>query len=293
MPTWRLHALLLIAAPIGAFGGPAVLLSLALVLLALVAAAVDWYLARDIRDVSAQRILQTDKLSLGDWNPVRLELTSNAQRVHHIEVRDLPPIDFKLDTYAPMFRATVRPGASATMTYRVRPPRRGDATFGDLYIRTLGPLRLMHRQRRLSGSAQHVRIYPSLRELRRFDLLVRRGLEAQPVGRPVRRPGASTEFERIREYVAGDEFRRVNWKATARRGQPMVNQFEAERGQNLVIMLDAGRAMAALAEEPATDELQADAGPILTKLDYALNAGLLLAYAASRWGDRVAIEAYT
>ena len=72
--------------------------------------------------------------------------------------------------------------------------------------------------------------------------------------------GASTEFERVREYLPDDEFRRINWKATARRGQPMVNQFEAERSQNLVVLLDAGRAMSALAERESADEDDAEPG---------------------------------
>jgi uncharacterized protein (DUF58 family) len=134
-------------------------------------------------------------------------------------------------------------------------------------------------------------VYPNLRELRRYDLMVRRGLETQPVGRAVRVPGASTEFERLREYLPDDEFRRINWKATARRGQPIVNQFEAERSQNLVVLLDAGRSMAALAEPEASSD-DADLDPGLTKLDYALNASLLLAYVASLRGDRVALLAY-
>ena len=127
--------------------------------------------------------------------------------------------------------------------------------------------------------------------------MVRRGLETQAVGRPVRAPGASTEFERLRDYVPDDEFRRINWKATARRGQPIVNQFEAERSQNLVILLDAGRSMAALAEARGRGQCldgderdDLDAG--LTQLDYALNAALLLAYVASMRGDRVALLAY-
>jgi uncharacterized protein (DUF58 family) len=189
----------------------------------------------------------------------------------------------------PIFTTHVSPSGVETLTYHVRPPRRGDATFGDLYLRVEGPLGLTRRSFRQRNTAQPVRVYPNLRELRRYDLMVRRGLEAQPVGRPVRVAGASTEFERVREYLPDDEFRRINWKATARRGQPMVNQFEAERSQNLVVLLDAGRAMAALAER-GSDEEDADSG--LTKLDYALNASLLLAYVASLRGDRVALLAY-
>jgi uncharacterized protein (DUF58 family) len=124
-----------------------------------------------------------------------------------------------------------------------------------------------------------VKVYPNLLDLRRYDLLVRRGLMADAGTRVARRFGPGTEFERLREYVPDDEFRRVNWKATARRGVPISAEFETERSQTVIVMLDAGRLMAAVADG-------------LTKLDHALNAGLMLAYAASLRGDRVALLAY-
>ena len=290
MPTPRLFALLLLAAPVGAAGGPFVLLAIAIALLAVAAAATDWLLAADGRRVRATRLLASDKLSLGDWNPVQLRLDNTTGRTQHVRLRDVPPPTFAIDRAAPLFATHIAATSTTTLEYRARPPRRGDATFGDLYLRVTGPLGLVERTFRQHGSAQPVRVYPNLRELRRYDLLMRRGLEAQPAGRPVRVAGASTEFERVREYLPDDEFRRVNWKATARRGQPMVNQFEAERSQNLVILLDAGRAMAALGTRP-TDDGATDAG--LTKLDHALNAALLLAHVASQRGDRVALLAYT
>jgi uncharacterized protein (DUF58 family) len=294
MPTARLLALLLIAAPIGAVGGPLVLLAVALVVLAFVAACVDWVLAHDGRHVSVSRVLSTDKLSLGAWNPARLEIYNGSARRQRLLIRDQPPPAFTLDAAAPLFTCEVSAAAAATLTYHVRPPARGDAVFGDLYLRTDGPLGLTRRSFRQRGTASPVRIYPNLRELRRYDLLVRRGLEPQPAGRPIRVAGASTEFERVREYLPDDEFRRVNWKATARRGQPMVNQFEAERSQNLVVLLDAGRNMAAVADapRPLTDPPDDNHSPRLTKLDHALNAALLLGYVASLRGDRVALLAY-
>jgi uncharacterized protein (DUF58 family) len=278
-----------LAAPFGAAGGPLVLVAGAVVVLALIAAVTDWMLASDGRRVRARRVLASDKLSLGAWNPVQVELSNITARVQRVMVRDLPPPSFLVDVPATVFKVAVPAEASRTLSYRVRPPRRGDASFGDLFVRVDGPLGLVRRAYRQVGSAQPIRVYPSLRELRRYDLLVRRGLEIQPLGRPVRVAGASTEFERVREYLPDDEFRRINWKATARRAQPMVNQFEAERSQNLVVLLDAGRAMSALAERESDEE---DAEPGLTKLDYALNAALLLVYVASMRGDRVALLAY-
>ena len=291
MPTLRLFAVYLLAAPFGAAGGPLVLVALAIVLLASAAGATDWLLAADGRRVRATRILASNKLSLGGWNPVQLQLENATPRVQRIKVRDLPPLAFGLDPPPAVFETTLQAGTTTTLHYHVKPPRRGDAAFGDVYLRVDGPLGLMRRAFRQRGTAQPVRVYPNLRDLRRYDLLVRRGLEARPVGRPVRIAGASTEFERVREYLPDDEFRHINWKATARRGQPMVNQYEAERSQNLVVLLDAGRAMAALAEPPTREDDARDAG--LTKLDHALNAALLLAYVASQRGDRVALLAYT
>jgi uncharacterized protein (DUF58 family) len=290
-PTWRLFVWLLLAAPLGAAGGVMALASLLLVLLGLLAASVDWLLAGDVRRLRIKRHV-ADKLSLGAWNPVRIQLANETDRQLRLDIRELPPAEFELDPPLPVFACRLAAGGSETLTYRVRPPRRGDARFGELYVRADGPLGLVRRQRRVVGSQAGVRVYPNLRDLRKYDLLVRRGLEAQPGGRPVRVPGASTEFERVREYLPDDEFRRVNWKATARRGQPMVNQFEAERSQNLVVMLDAGRAMAALADPPGGDAGTATPDG-LTRLDHALNAALLLAHVATQRGDRVALLAYT
>lgn len=289
MPTGRLYVALLVAAPLAALGGPFVLLAVAIGLVCLMATLVDWLLVRDGGQVHALRRLASDKLSLGDWNLVELHVTNASARRQRVMLREQPPVGFEVDPPRVLFRVALETGA-ATISYHVRPPRRGDASFGELYVRVEGPLRLVRRTFRQSGTAQDVRVYPNLRELRRYDLLVRRGLETQAAGRPVRVAGASTEFERIREYLPDDEFRRINWKATARRGQPLVNQFEAERSQNLVLLLDTGRSMAALADPPSDDPHES--APGLTKLDRALNTALLLAYVASSRGDRVSLLAY-
>ena len=297
MPTRRLFLALLLGAPLGALGGLAASGAVALVGLALLAAVVDWLLAGDASRVTAQREVQ-EKLSLGAWNPVRLVIGNATGRGVRVEVRDVTPPDFEGAPTSPTFQlARVPARGEASLAYRVRPRHRGDYRFGDLHLRVDGPLGLVRRQRRLAGTARDVRVYPNLRDLRKYDLLVRRGLLLDAGARAVRAPGASTEFERLRDYLPDDEFRRINWKATARRGKPIVNEFEAERSQNLVIMLDTGRLMAARADAPTDEEadaLTAKESPVgLTKLDYALNSALLLAYVASLRGDRVALLAYT
>jgi uncharacterized protein (DUF58 family) len=297
VPTLRLLGALLLAAVIAALGGPAVLVAIALVLVTIGMAALDAYLAAQLQPFVRVRREAANKLSLGAWNPVCLHVETPAGRPLALTLRDVPASDWRLDVAAPVFNLNL--SGRASPGYHVLPTQRGDAEFGDLFVRAEGPLGLVRHQWRASGTRQAVRVYPNLRELRKYDLLVRRGLQVQPGARALRVAGASTEFERVREYVPDDEFRRVNWKATARRGQPMVNQFEAERSQNLVILMDAGRLMAARADAPTTDEAdavlasQASAGVTLTKLDHALNAALLLAYVAALRGDRVALLAYT
>ena len=290
MPTWRLLAVLLAAAPFGALGGPWVLLALAVALAGVIAASVDWLLTADGRHIQLERQLASDKLSLGAWNPIELHIHNATGRFQRIHLRDQPPPGFPTDHPRQIFQRRLKPGEAQSITYHVRPPRRGDATFGALYLRVEGPLRLTRRTFTRANSSQNVRVYPNLRELRKYDLLAKRGLETYAASRPLRVVGASTEFERVREYLPDDEFRRINWKSTARRGHPLVNEFQAERSQNLVIMLDSGRSMAALADAPAEDEHGGSAA--LTKLDRALNTALLLAHVASQRGDRVALLAY-
>jgi len=291
----------LLTAPLAALGGVTGIgrsVAALLFLLVAVAAVIDWWLARDVRLVAAERMVE-DKLSLGEWNPVALTLASSLGRTLRAELRDVPPPDFESDDPAVTStgqRLTVPPQGTAAYAYRVRPRHRGNYAFGPLHLRIEGPLGLARRQRALTASAQNVRVYPSLRGLRRYELLVRRGMAQEAGLKAIRVPGASTEFERLREYVPDDEFRRINWKATARHGKPIVNQFEAERSQNVVLMLDAGRLMGARADLPVTDEgqqlVEGEIASGLAKIDYVVNAALLLAYVAGLRGDRVSLLAY-
>jgi uncharacterized protein (DUF58 family) len=307
VPTRRLFLLLLVAAPLAAFGGAATALAVLLALALLLAAFADWRLAGDVSRVVARREV-ADKLSLGAWNPVRVVLDNRTSRALALEVRDVYPPDFRVrlgdrelepgsDVVVPgRLGRPLAPGAETAVVYRVGPRQRGDYAFGGLHLRATGPLGFVRRQHAVPDGAAGVRVYPNLRLVRRFELLARRGMTLEAGQRARRVPGASTEFERVREYGPDDEYRRINWKATARRGKLVVNQYEAERSQNLVLMIDAGRLMAARVDAPEGDpsgaltEGEVPAG--LAKLDHALNAALLLSYVGTLRGDRVALLAY-
>ncbi len=237
----------------------------------------DWRLAPKPHDWDLIRSHE-ERLSLAAWNriAVAIRLRSMLRRAD-VWLRDEPPATFAVQE-APILATQVRPGQETTVAYHVRPSRRGDYTFGDLYLRWSAPLGLVRRQARYPA-ASPVRVYPNLADVRAYDLVVRRNRIWELGLRPARVLGAGSDFERLRDYVPDDEYRRINWKATARRGKPISAEYQTERSQNLVALLDIGRMM----RSPVGD---------VDKLDYAINAVLLLAYVATRKGDRVGLLAF-
>jgi uncharacterized protein (DUF58 family) len=162
--------------------------------------------------------------------------------------------------------------------YHVRPVRRGDYQFGDLNLRWRGPLGLIIRQGRVKASML-VKVYPNLLDVRRYDLLLKRNRLQEMGLRHSRQFGQGTEFERLREYLPDDDFRRIDWNATARRNRPVTVEYQTERSQTVIAILDTGRMM----QSPVDD---------IAKLDYVVNAVLFLGYVASGRGDRVGMMTF-
>ncbi len=155
---------------------------------------------------------------------------------------------------------------------------RGELTLGDLRLTLRGPLGLLERQTVVRG-LQTIRIEPPLTNLKTI-LQLAASNRWQDLGvRRLRKRGGLTEFEALREYVIGDDPRLIDWKAFARRGFPVVRDFQEERGQELVILVDGGRRMGAT----STSGSQVN----WTKMDHALDVGLELAAVALQAGDRV------
>jgi uncharacterized protein (DUF58 family) len=164
------------------------------------------------------------------------------------------------------------------VTYRTVSPRRGAYRFGAVDLRVWRDSGWWRRQVRLQFPAE-VAVFPNVVAIKRIQLTLRRGLRAMAGLRRARPPGASTAFAGLRDYVRGDDMRRVSWTATARRDRPVVVEVEAERGQQVMIAIDCGRLMTA----PAGN---------LDKLDHAVNAALMLAWVAQAYGDRVGLMTF-
>ena len=215
-------------------------------------------------------------LSIGRKNVVSLRLRSRGGPPRTVHVVDDLPEHMRAEGL-PASVSVPRRG-SATVSYRVRPDRRGAYELGAHTIRYRTPLGLWMRQIRIPARDE-VHVYPDLEAVRDFDLLARQD-RAHAMLRATRRPGGQSEFERLREYTRDDEYRSIDWKATARRDKLIARQYQLERNQSIELVLDAGRLL--------TVDTQG-----LPLFDHALNAALMLAHVAARGGDRVGLIAFS
>ncbi|WP_322511164.1 DUF58 domain-containing protein [Chloroflexus sp.] len=281
LPTPRLLALVLLAAPLIAGAAFVPFLSWVTVIYLLLVGGVlisDVLLSPKPNQIEVER-LHERRLSLGAPNLITILVTNTSPRPLRFTLRDEYPVEMPVD--ADVLAGVAEPLGLCELRYHVRPQRRGDYQFGDVVMRYEGVLGCHRRQVRFPA-AQTVQVYPNLLEARKYDLLIRRG-QLRTIGlRSIRQLGQGGEFEHLREYTTDDEYRRINWKATARRGKPIVAEIEAERSQQIICVIDAGRLMAT----PVADPLQPDdAG--LTRLDYVVNTALMLSYVVLGKGDQV------
>ncbi|MBE0476602.1 MAG: DUF58 domain-containing protein [Coriobacteriia bacterium] len=213
------------------------------------------------------------KLSIGVANPATLSITNGSQESALLDVRETPPPGFAGERLRRGVR--VGPMRRVELDLAFTPPSRGSFAFGDPGVRSYGPRRLAARRFDvpLAGPAD---VYPDVTAVRAAALAARKGQLRELGIKTLRTSGAGTEFESLRDYADGDDFRDIDWKATARRGAPVVRRFQPERSQTVVLAVDTGRMM------------QGRAGA-LSKLDRAVNAALLLAFMGTRAGDQIGL----
>lgn len=242
--------------------------------LLLVAALWEWIALARLRP----EITRTcdDKLSLGAENRIRIDVRNSAHTRLVGAVRD----EYPESTTAPgnVMSLDIPPRSEAHLTYLVTPSNRGVFEFGDIYLRLRGPLGLTTRQIRYPAK-RTVKVYPNLIDVRRYEIGMRRNRTMQPGQRTAHSRGRGTEFESLRDYTLDDEFRSIDWKATARRGKPISRQYQQERSQSVLILLDCGRVMGAVVDG-------------LSRLDHSINAAMMLAQVSALAGDKVGLMAF-
>ena len=207
---------------------------------------------------------------------VAVTVENSSRSSVHAKLIDTVPM--QLRTEPPTVSIRVRARAEETAIYHIRPTQRGDAKLGNCYIRYQSIFRIAERWVR-APLQQTVRIYPDLEDAKRHSMYLLRSRQIAMEKRHTRMRGIGREFESLREYQDGDEYRDICWTASARRARLVTRVYQMERSQTVWIVIDSGRLMRARIGE-------------LSKLDKAVNSALSLAQVALYSGDRVGLIAY-
>ena len=251
-------------------------LALLLNVVLVVVAGVDIMISGSPDEVEIQREI-SEVLSVGTPNPSKLVLRSKCRLPLTVTVHEDPGELCEADRLPQTI--TLAPWKEGSVNYSVTPLKRGAANLEAVHLRfpTLLKLWTRHQVRELKTP---VRIYPDIRAVYRYELMASRNRLAEIGVRMMRMPGQGREFERLREYRYGDDIRRIDWKATARQRELVTREFNVERNQNIVLMIDCGRFM-----RNETDGI--------SYLDRALNSAIMLSYIALGQGDNVSLLAFS
>ncbi len=219
----------------------------------------------------------SEQLSLGDVNNIKLTISSTYTIPLDVEVIDELP--YQLQKRDSSFSFSLSPNGVRTVLYTIEPKERGVYEFGNVNVFVSSVLGLV--QRRYSvDKKMEVGVYPSILQMRKHDFQVfNKSSNAQGV-KKMRRLGNTNEFEQIKEYVKGDNYRHINWKATSRRSKLMVNQYQDEKSQQIYFVIDKSRSMKMPFEG-------------LTLLDYAINSSLVMSNVALKKGDKAGLITFS
>lgn len=201
-----------------------------------------------------------DRMSISDENKISLHIFNNYRYPVHVAVIDEIPVQFQERNW---IRKLIIPGSTqADIDYYLKPQTRGEYTFDDLQLFVIAPLKLVTRKFTIPAK-KTTRVYPSFMQMRRFQLLAISNRLQEAGVKKTPKLGHSMEFDNIKEYVRGDDYRTINWKATSRKGSIMVNNYTDEKSQQVFCVINKGRVMKMPFEG-------------MTLLDYAINASLVL-----------------
>jgi len=219
----------------------------------------------------------TNKLSNGDENPIRIKVTNHYPFGISLFLIDEVPVQFQLRDFG--IKSYLKAGEKKQFTYHLRPVTRGEYFFGNLNAFVKSVIGLV--ERRIAQNVQEmIPVYPAFLQLRKYELLAISNRLAEAGIKKIRKIGHNMEFDQIKEYVMGDDYRSLNWQATARKNQLMVNQYQEEKSQQVYSIIDKGRVMKMPFEG-------------MTLLDYAINASLVLSSIAIYKQDKAGLIAFS
>ncbi len=226
--------------------------------------------------IKAKRRLPA-KLSNGDDNKIDIYIKNNYKFSVYTEIIDEIPFQFQKRDF--LIKKKLGTGEEVTLNYILRPVKRGEYSFGNLNIYVSDFIGIIKRRFIFDNNAK-VPVYPSFIQMQKYEIkAVSNNLSDYGI-KKIRKISNNREFEQIKSYVAGDDFRTVNWKATARRSQLMVNQYQDEKAQRIYSIIDMGRTMKMPFEG-------------MSLLDYAVNAALVISNIALKKDDKAGVITFS
>jgi uncharacterized protein (DUF58 family) len=216
------------------------------------------------------------RFSNGDDNEVRIIVESYYPFGVSMEIIDEIPVVFQRRDI--LFKLKMKAKGRETVNYKLRPVKRGEYGFGNILLYIMSKIGFVCRRVKC-GEAANITVYPSFIMLHQYEFMAIHNNLTELGIKKIRRIGNNTEFEYIKEYIKGDDYRTINWKASARRHFPMVNVYQDERSQQIYNIIDKGRIMQ-------------NAFRGMTLLDYAVNASLVLSFVAIRKEDKAGLVTF-
>jgi len=225
-------------------------------------------------EIVAERVLP-EKLSNGDQNAIVITYSNSYSIPVFLKIIDELPEQFQEKNFEQ--HISLDKGQKISKRYSLRPVKRGVYEFGKLNVFITSPLRLAMVRRQFSKN-KNVKVYPSFIQMRKYELIALAN-KAHLGVKKIRRLGHTMEFEQIKEYNKGDDYRTINWKATAKHNKLMVNQYQDEKSQSIYSIIDMGRTM----QMPFNE---------MTLLDYAINSTLAFSNIAIKKKDKAGLMTF-
>lgn len=235
-----------------------------------------WLIFRNKKGIYANRVLP-EKLSNGDENSIIILISNSHTFTCEIKIIDELPVQFQIRDF--LIHSTLKPAEEKQLTYKLRPTERGEYHFGNLIVFSQSPLKLISRKQMFNSLAM-VPNYPSFLQLKKYEFIAFTNKLKNFGLKKIRRIGHTLEFEQIKNYVTGDDVRNINWKATAKRKQLMVNQYQDEKSQPVYSIIDTGRVM----KMPFNR---------LSLLDYAINSTLAISNIVLKKNDKAGMFTFS
>ena len=252
-------------------------ISKVLLFILVVLAIVDIFILYNTKNAITVNRYLPERLSNGDVNKISMQLKNLYGFSAHVSIIEEIPYQFQKRDF--IFKLILSNKEEKTIHYNLTPTERGVYLFGNVNIYACSPLQLATKKHIL-GEEKEIKCYPSFLKLREFDFKAFTNDSVSYGTKKVRRIGHSLEFEQIKEYVSGDDIRSLNWKATAKRNQLMINQYVEEKSQPVYSIIDKGRAMQMHFNN-------------LSLLDYAINATLAISNDILRKQDKAGMLSFS